>query len=234
MTVLTAVNQACKEALSINTFPALFEASQETDTVLEMRAVAKAAAKYILSDYDWPALKKIATITGDGATEDFDLPVNYSRMVTKTGLWSSAKSCVLRRVIGDDEWLSLVTLGNYSTFGAWTLYEDQIHIKPAPADGEVIRYFYISDLYAQQTDSTYASEFAYDTDVFRIDERLLTCAIIWQWKAAKGLSYAEDLQTYEREKEKLVARAKGSRMIRVGNVRLPADVEIAYPLNVGV
>jgi hypothetical protein len=38
--------------------------------------------------------------------------------------------------------------------------------------------------------------FLADTDSFRLDERLLKLGMVWQWKANKGTSYAEDMGTY--------------------------------------
>jgi hypothetical protein len=44
-------------------------------------------------------------------------------------------------------------------------------------------------------------------------ERLLKLSAIWRWKQAKGLSYEEDMATFEREKIRQIARDRGPRMI---------------------
>ena len=38
--------------------------------------------------------------------------------------------------------------------------------------------------------------FMNDADTYALDERLLKLGMIWQWKAQKGASYAEDMGTY--------------------------------------
>jgi hypothetical protein len=42
----------------------------------------------------------------------------------------------------------------------------------------------------------FGDSFTDDADSFRLDERLLKLGMVWQWKANKGTSYAEDMGTY--------------------------------------
>jgi len=63
------------------------------------------------------------------------------------------------------------------------------------------------------TTGTSRPAWANDSDVALIPERLLEYALIWRWKQAKGLDYAEDMTTYEREREKAQARDRGPRTI---------------------
>lgn len=231
MTVLTAIRSACIESLALPSPTVVFGGADRVH--LELQQTAISAAEYIANDYDWPKLKKLATITGDGTTTAFDLPSDYSRQLVKAQLWSDRLSAPLRHVESDDEWLGLLTIGEFTTYGSWILYADQIHIRPAPADGEVIQYFYISNQTVLDAASEPKTAFTLDTDTFKLNETLLKLGIVWQFKASKGLQYAEDLATYEREKEKHIVRAAGSKMLRVGQARMPGGVEIAYPFAVG-
>jgi hypothetical protein len=231
MTVFTAVSSACIESLALSGIETVFGG---TDRVhLELQQTAISAAEYIVNDYDWPKLKKLATITGDGTTTAFDLPSDYSRQLVKAQLWSNRLSAPLRHVESDDEWLGLLTIGEFTTYGSWILYADQIHIRPAPADGEEIKYFYITNQTVVDAASELKTAFTADTDTFKLSETLLKLGVVWQFKASKGLQYAEDLATYEREKEKAIVRAAGSKMLRVGQARMPIGVELAYPFAVG-
>ena len=83
-------------------------------------------------------------------------------------------------------------------------------------------------------DSTFILEFRNDTDTFILSETLLKLAIIWMYRQSKGRPYAEDMATYEREKEKLIAQDGGSKIITVGKVRMTGDFDIAYPISLGV
>ena len=232
MTVLSAVQKACVESLAIEKPDQLFS-GQDTRELQELQETANSAALYIVSDYDWPALKKLETITGDGTTTAFDLPNDYGRMLVKTQLWSSRLQGPLEHVTSDDTWLGILTTGTFSTFGSWILYADQIHIQPAPALDETVTYFYVKDKFALSEAGTAKALFSADTDTFALDETLLKLGIVWHFKQSKGLQYEEDLATYEKYKEQLIVRAKGSRILMIGQPRWPGDVSVAYPFAVG-
>ena len=112
---------------------------------------------------------------------------------------------------------------------AWTIYAGQMNIKPALATGVTAKYFYQSNLIVAPNSGSNKIAFTADDDSFRLDERLLKLGIIWRWKELKGQSYAEPMADYEELKERLVARDRGSRMLRIGRVRMPSDVTTAYP-----
>ncbi|RYG08344.1 MAG: hypothetical protein EOO07_25790 [Chitinophagaceae bacterium] len=54
-------------------------------------------------------------------------------------------------------------------------------------------------------------------------------AMIWQWRANKGLNYAEDLANYEDALASLIGADKGSNILTMGTQRMPADWEYAFP-----
>lgn len=234
MTVLSAVQNACTESLSLAKPDTLFGSTRRD--MVELQSIANAAAEYIARDHDWEFLKTKATIAGNGVADDFSLPDDYDRMLVKAGLWSSRLSAPLLHVDDSDRWLGIEVQGDMSAFGAWTMYQSRIHILPAPALSETVQYFYISNNIVRITVSegvySYTNTFTIDEQSFALSETLLKLAIVWMYKASKGREYAEDMATYEREKEKLVARDGGSKIIHVGRTRLPG-AEFAYPLSVG-
>ena len=72
MTVLSAVQNACTESLSLAKPDTLFGSTRRD--MVELQSIANAAAEYIARDHDWEFLKTKATITGNGVAEDFPLP----------------------------------------------------------------------------------------------------------------------------------------------------------------
>jgi hypothetical protein len=231
MTVLSAVQGACAEGLSLAVPDAVYSSTRREH--VELGALANAAAEYIAREHDWQALKDQATITGDGTTTDFALPSDYDRMTLRAGLWSAQRLAPLSHIYDSDEWLGLQTLGEMTTYGSWTMYGGRIHIMPAPAASEVIKYFYMKNTWARSAGGAAQTGFLTDTDTFVLSETLLKLALIWMHKQSKGRPYAEDMETYEREKERITARDKGSRVIRIGDVRTPAGVKMAYPRALG-
>ncbi len=196
---------------------------------IELAALANEMAERIASAHEWQKLSVEETITGDGSTTAWDLPSDYDRMLTKAQVWSSSLETPLSPISDRDKWLGLDVQSYDYVINAWIIYGGQMHIKPALASGVTAKYFYQSSLLVTPDSGSNKAEFTLDSDVFRLNERLLKLGMIWQWRANKGLPYVEDMSTYERLLDKLGTRDKGSRMIRLGRVSRPRDVDIAYP-----
>lgn len=199
---------------------------------VELKALANEMAERIGKAHEWQALKVIATYTGDGVIEDFDLPADYDRMLKKAKVWSSTITQPLSHVADSDDWLGLDVQNIDLVFGAWTIYGNQIHIKTALANGATAKHWYMSNLVVSPDAGADKAAFSADDDTFRLSARLLKLGMIWQWKANKGLAYGEDMATYEELKEKLISDDKGARRIVVGTQRTPRNVDQAYPFAV--
>jgi hypothetical protein len=230
MSVLSVIQSACTSGIALAKPTSVFGSAVREH--LELATLAQEMAEMIASAHEWEKLNRIATITGDGSTEDFDLPTDYDRMLDKSQLWTSSLETPLSPVSDRDEWLGLDVQSFDFVVNAWIKYGDQIHIKPAPADAEAIKYWYQSNLIVAPASGTNKAAFDTDTDTFRIDERLLKLGIIWRWREMKGLPYAENLADYERALAKRIAEDKGSRIIRIGRPSLPRDAIYAYPKSV--
>lgn len=230
MTVLSAIQRACS-VIGLEVPTGVFSSTDRA--MIELADLSNEMAQRITDAHEWQKLSTLATITGDGSTEDWSLPSDYDRMLTKSQLWSSSLRTPLSHITDIDEWLGLEVQVSNFVVNAWILFGGEVHIKPALASGGTAKYYYQSNLRVAPNSGSNKTRFTADTDTFRLDEHLLTLAIIYQWRANKGLQYAEDMANYEDLKEKLISRDKGSRMIRVGNVRMPKDVTLAYPGSLG-
>lgn len=226
MSLLT-VAQAVSKEVGMEVPPALVGSTERE--LVELLHHIQDAAKFVANGHDWQVLKRVHTITGDGTTEDWDLPTDYDRMTAKSQVWSSSLETPLSPISDADKWLGLDVQSFDFVINAWTIYGGEMHIKPALATGVTAKFFYVSNLITTSSGGTNQIAFAADTDTFRIDEKLLEYCAIWRWKAAKGQAYAEKMSDYNQRLARVVYRDRGSRMINIGEVRMPADVTIAYP-----
>jgi len=226
MTILSVCQDVAK-VVAIDVPSAV--ASSTDRELVELFAVANTLAERIARGHEWQVFSRIETITGDGSTEDFNLPSDYDRMLLKAQLWSSSLETALTPISDLDRWLELDVQTFDFVINAWTIYGGQMHVKPALATDVTAKYFYQSNLIVAPAAGANKAAFTADDDVFRLDEELLKLGMIWQWRANKGVPYAEDMANYEQLLARLVARDKGSRMLRIGKVRLPSDVTVAYP-----
>lgn len=207
--------------------------SNTSRDAVEILEVIQESAEEIAEAYDWQLLSTIATVTGDGTDTAFDLPSDYDRMIVDTGLWLPSLQAPLTPVESLDKWLELDVLAFDFIVHAWIIYNNQIHVRPALASGEIAKYFYQSNLIVSPNTGMNKTTFTDDADTFRLDERLLKLCAIWRWKSAKGQPYAEEMEDYEELKSKLILRDRGSRMVKIGRPRTPGDIGIAYPKALG-
>ena len=231
MSVLTAIQDACAEALGISPVPtAIYGAS--TRLAAELSAVANDVAAGIIADHEWQKLRAIRTITGDGVTEDFDLPSDFDRMPAEVSFWSSRLGSRYSHITDLDRWLGLDVLNFDISLNAWTIYGGQMHIKPAPASGETVKFWYQSNLIATPAaGGANKAAFNLDNDIFRLSERLLKKGIAWRWRSSKGLPYAEQLEDYESVKEQLIAADGAARgILKQAGAMERDDVRVAYPV----
>jgi hypothetical protein len=231
MTILSAIQSVCK-VVGLDVPTAVLASTAREH--LELVALANEMADRIAQSHDWQAFKTLATITGDGATEDHSLPTDYARMLKKAQLWSSSLETPLSPISDTDEWLGLDVQTFDFVVNAWTIYGNQMHIKPALASAVTAKYFYITDLIVSPSSGSNKTDFTADNDMYRLSERLLALGMIWQWRAHKGLAYQQDMETFEALKETLIRDDKGSRMVRLGNPKLPDDVTTSYPQSITV
>jgi len=228
MSVLTACQQA---AVKLNQTQPSSVFSTTDPFAVQLALAANEAAEAILSGYDWQKLKTLATFTGDGATEAFDMPADYARMPKKAKVHSTTwQNALFVQATDEDDWLYTKDIGITGTPGKWIILGGQFQVFPAMPVGETARFYYISNkiIGASATALTKTS-FTDDTDVLFLNEKLLRLGIIWRWRADRRMEYAEDLTNFEIAMAEEYGGDKGSRNLTVGRVRVPGSVDTAYP-----
>jgi hypothetical protein len=86
----------------------------------------------------------------------------------------------------------------------------QFLIDPTPVAGNTIAYEYVSNQWAKSAGGLGQTGYLADTDLAFLDEELIALGLRWRFLRAKGLDYAEEMATYEREVERAQARDGGS------------------------
>lgn len=231
MTLLSVAQEVCP-FIGLDVPDAVM--SSTTREHIELKRVITDMAERIARAYPWQLLSTLKTHTGDGSTEDFNLPDDYDWMPDDNQVWVSSQNCAIRKVPSQDEWLSDIVRSFSPTPPQWIIYGGQIHIKAAMASGVTAKYFYQSNLINDPASGSNSATFTLDTDTFRLNERLLKLATIFRWKQLKGQPYAEEMNDYEEWKEKLIARDRGATILKAGGARMLRDAALAYPGSVPI
>lgn len=230
MSVLSSIQKICPR-IGLSVPSAVFSSAVREH--VELQELATDTAKMIGEVNEWQKLATLHTITGDGSTEDWDLPDDWGWMPNDSQLWSSELAAPLTQIKSKDEWLRDLVLATPTLVNSWILYGDQFHIRAALSSGATAKTFYQTNEYVLKADASLAAEFSADDDTFRLGERLFELGMIYRWKLDKGLPYAQHEDEYGQELERRIGRDKGPRQIRVGRGGLPRGVTSAYPSRLG-
>lgn len=228
MTVLAAA-QAAAVRLTGRRPTSLFTSNDKL--MIELADLVNETATAIMKAHDWRRLTVLKTQEGDGTTEEFALPSDYDRMPIKSNVYSTRSQLPLSRARDLDQWIEFGLTGFVGAPGVWVIVGNKIAIKPALTSSESAKYYYVSNMTVSDDngDSYTKSIFTADTQTFALSERLLTLGLIWRWRSQKKFEYAEDMSNYNIALGEEAGREKGSRVLRIGQVRTPSDANIAYP-----
>lgn len=237
MTLLSVVQDVCAR-LSL-TIPAVVVGSTDSQ-VLQLYALANKAGHDLGQSFPWQALMEEKTfVTVAASVQPTALPADFDRFVPN----SFNNRTTRRPIIGPvtpQQWQWLIAQPAYSTiFLMYRERQGQFLIGPptvAPPAGQTIAYEYISAYWAKSSVGAPQLKYLADTDLTFLDESLIADAVVWMFLRAKGLSYAEEMKTYERNLDQQQARDGGStqlllspRVLDLDRMNLPDGNFPAHP-----
>lgn len=193
---------------------------------LELADLANEVATDVAAYYDWQALTRLGSLSGEG-NQTFTLAPDFDRFLLDGKLYSSRSAWAMTQTD-----LATITAWQGSNFsqmtpGYWILLGGQLEVRPALITGEIIQFYYVSKIITTGGGLAFTA----DTDTWVLPERLLTLGLIWRWKQTKGLDYAEDMRNYELLLQQLAGKEKGKKPLSLGRGSRFGDmsIEIAYP-----
>ncbi|MEH3108982.1 MAG: hypothetical protein PGN22_02625 [Agrobacterium cavarae] len=197
---------------------------------MQIADLVQEAAVDIAKAFDWQALMVIAQHQGDGTKTAFDFPQGFDRMPIKgnvhSATWQQSGYAPAR---DRDHWINLQTYSTAGAPGFWIVLDGQMQIYPPMGPSEVAKYYFVTNEIARDKDGVSKAQIDKDDDVFKLDERLLTLALIWRYRDLIGLDYAEAMENYERALAQVGGADKGKRILAEGRGRLPYDAVYAFP-----
>lgn len=193
---------------------------------LEMCDLINEAAPDIAKYQDWQALVRIATINGDGATNEIALPSDYDRQLVNTDIQQTTNWVWgYYRITDINEFLFRQNSGWQPYPGGWIIYDNMLHFSPAPSGPS--EYPYISNQWATNN-GTPKTAFDNDTDEFVLPERLLTLWLVWRWRENKKLDSTGDMDAFTKALDEYANKDGGSRIYRVWGRRRWPTASVPY------
>lgn len=208
---LLSVVQNAMTLVGLPTPSAVFSSSN--DTVQQMVRLLYVEGRDLLKAHDWQNLLVTQTLTCAATNAQTGYPVAaFDRMARGTEMWNTSNDWPVTGPLNSQEWSDLTVRGVTSVPQYWRLIGGVLHVY-APRSGDGLQYEYVSKNWINQAATTPATTLAGDTDTFAFPEDVMELGLVWRFKKAKQLDYAEDMRDYEIAKEHAISSDRGGRRI---------------------
>jgi hypothetical protein len=215
MSLLT-ICQGAAAALSLPV-PASIVGNIEPNAVI-LLILAKQEGRQLARRHDWQNITVAHTWTTTATVaQSLALPSDYDHLVPDVEIWNRSSNTLLRGPTPSNIWMRLQSGISGGVTGWWRIIGNVLQVYPAPAASLTFALDYVSKNYCESSGGTDQSDWAADGDLGRVPEHLIELGVMWRWLRAKGMDYAEELATYEREVEKASARDRGTTVAVVSN-----------------
>ncbi len=215
MSLLTMIQQ-CARRIGIPA-PASVSSSQDPQ-IIQLMALATEEGQDLSARYPWQSLQNESTFT-TVATESQGAITTIAgagfRYILNDIMWDRT---LLRPVFGPlnpQEWQALKARNVNGPYNQFRIRQGTVRFIPVPVAGDAIYFEWISKYWATGAGGD-ASTWMADADTSYLDEEIMTAGVMWRWKAAKGLSYAEDFNKYEGLVADQMARDGGKARLNLG------------------
>lgn len=208
MTILSILQKSCSKI----GLPRPSAAIGSTDEgVLQLIELAYGVADNLYDSADWQDLITTRTFTcGASNPQSGEFQTNFKRLSRGVDIWNTTKKWPIHGPVTPEFWQDLTVRTITSLPQYWRQIGGVLNIY-APNSGDSISYEYIKNtwIFLNGSAGSPATVFGADTDTMVFPERLIELGIVWMWKQAKQLDYAEDLATFERAKDAEILDDRG-------------------------
>lgn len=212
MTLLSIITDACNEiGLSAPTTVV----SSADPTIRQLLALSNRSGKTLAQRAMWQESVTEATITTlaaelQGAVET--LMPGFNWLIYET-LWNRTNRNKVWGPLYPREWQFLKASNVTGPFPEFRIRNKNLYMLPAPTAGQTIGLEYVSRNWCESSGGTDQERWAADTDTGILSEDMLTIDLVWRFKQAKGLDYAEEMRQAEMYINNAIARSGAKRTI---------------------
>jgi hypothetical protein len=199
--------------------PQVVVASADT-RILELLSIANSVGDELARDYQWQELTKTALWSATGSIDQGSLlgsiATDFGYFINQT-FWDRDLRQQILGPTTSQQWQADLSFAVVSPPYRFIMESGRLLIGPtALTAGHTLVFNYVTKNWCQSSTGTPQSAFAADTDTTLIPEELFKLTLIWRWKSAKGLAYAEDMQTAEKQIQTYTGQNKGNDVLYLG------------------
>lgn len=199
---------------------------------LQLLALLNEEGQELARRYPWTALQNEGSFTtlaaeDQGAISTIASGLNY---IINDTIWNRS---LRRPVFGPrtpQEWQQNKAFAINGPWSSYRIKGGHLYMYPTPTAGQSCYFDYITKNWSTDTTGATGKEsLTVDTDIVLLDDNLLTLGLVWRFKAAKGLEYAEDYNKYERQVLDAMARDGGKDMLSLTNTKYDIFPGVVVP-----
>ena len=163
-----------------------------------------------------PATQTNSNVTLAFGQEGYALPDDFDHMINGT-FWDRGYRWQVQGPLTPQEWQVLKSgLSPTGPRRRFRIFGGQMHLDPIPYDSNTLVYEYYSNSPCLAADGvTLKMAFTLDSDTYLLPDNLLILGMIWRWRRAKGMDYAQEFDTYEKAVSRELARDGAARILQL-------------------
>lgn len=215
MSLLTLVQRAFKR-VGLSAPTAVMSSTDEN--VIRMIELANEEGEELATRGDWQALTREATHTTLAAESQ-----GLMTAIAGSDFWYIRNDTFWNRTkdrrwypVSDVRWQEMKATAITGPVEYFRIRGGYLLALPTPTAGETLAFEWVSKNWCESSGGTGQSAWAADTDVARLDEALMLMGLVWRWKKAYGMEYAEDFRQYEMRVETALVRDGAKPHINMG------------------
>ena len=216
MATLKQIINKCQDKLALPRSTAVVSSTDPNVRIL--LAMADEEGKELSRRHTWQALTLEKTFTSLAQTiQTSALPADMGnpKRFVQASMFNRTRKRRVTGPLSPEEWQANQALSVSLLTDAFRVRGNELLITPTPTAGDTYAFEYISS-YWVDTDGDGAGEaeaWDADDDTTLLSDDLMTLGIVWRFRKARGLDYAEEFNIYEREVAQARMRDGSARVI---------------------
>lgn len=227
LSVLQIVQTACKRIGILAPTVALGSSDQQ---IIQLVSLCEEEGQSLADRHQWEALQVEAlftTVASQAQTSLATIAPSFNYIVNDT-IWNRTLRRPVYGPTSQQDWQQKKAIQLNGPFNSFRIIADVINFYPTPAAGQVCAFEYISRNWIN-TGTTSSSVFLTDADTPKINDQLIVLGLIWRWKAAKGMDYAEDFAKYETRVMDAMGRDAGKATLNMNGATYDIQPVVLVP-----
>jgi hypothetical protein len=197
----------------INQTPSVVATATDATTLLLLE-LAQEEGEQLARFGDWRALRSEKTFTTVAAETQTDTPIptDWAGFIDDT-FWNRSRRMRLYGPATAEEWQRWKAGSTFPVTGTFYFRGSSLLIQPTPTAGDTVAYEYRSSCWCQSSTGVAQDSWLADTDVGRLDTRLMGLGVIWRYRQNRGLDWQTDFDKYQFEVEQALSKDQPRKVI---------------------